>query len=572
MKDTPKITALYCRLSKDDEKAGESSSIETQKTMLSQYATANNLIPFDFYIDDGYSGLNFDRPGFNAMIDDIVLGKVHTVITKDLSRLGRDHLTVGHYTEIYFPTHNIRYVAVNDGVDTANAQSNDFAALKNVINEFYSRDSSRKIKAANTARSKQGKWRATVPPFGYLKDPDDHNHLIIDPETAPYIKKAFELCASGWGNWRIRNWFRENKVPCPSWFHYSRGWLNKGHMFPDEESRYMWRPDTLRLMFRNRVYVGDTVNGKTSKIFKTNKHPKTPESEWIIVENTHEPIVSRELFDKANDLVSVKRAAYKDGLSGVYNPFKGLLKCATCGKAMSRSKYGSHSDHWVYICNTYGTYGKEKCTQHKIFEDDLYNAVLKDIQEKSQVALTQKDELVKAILRSGELQTQSDSGIKKIAYGKAQKRLTMLERLISKLYEDYATEIISKDNFGRMIDGYQKEQQELQILSKEYEEVHAEVTDKRTDAEKCVELLAEYSEITELTAEILNALIRRIEVHEADVVDGVKRQRVDIYYRYAGVIDPCEYDALTFYQTKHVTSPRKKCSRQPKKKEVSANA
>ena len=572
MKDNQTITALYCRLSKDDEKAGESSSIETQKTMLSQYATENRLMPFEFYVDDGYSGLNFDRPGFNAMLDDIVRGKIKTVITKDLSRLGRDHLTVGHYTEIYFPTHSVRYIAVNDGVDTANAQSNDFAALKNVINEFYSRDTSRKIKAANTARAKEGKWRATVPPFGYLKDPDDHNHLIIDPETAPYIRKAFELCASGWGNWRIRNWFYDNKVPCPSWFHHSRGWLNKAHMFPDEESRYSWRPDTLRLMLRNRVYVGDTVNGKSSNIFKTNKHPRTPENEWIIVENTHEPIVSRELFDKANDLVAVKRAAYKDGLSGYYNPFKGLLKCATCGKAMSRGTYGRNSKHKVYVCNTYGTYGKDKCSQHKLFEDDLYDAILKDIQEKSLLALTQKGELVNAILRSGKLRTQAGRGIKKDAYNKAQKRLVTLDRLISKLYEEYVSETVSKDNFSRMMGVYQKEQTELVKMSEEYTEAHIEETDIKTDAEKCVELLAEYSEITELTAEILNALIRRIEVYEADVVDGVKRQRVDIYYRYAGVIDPCEYDALSFYQTKHVTSPRKQCTRLPKNKEVAANA
>lgn len=225
--------------------------------------------------------------------------------------------------------------------------------------------------------------------------------MIPDPETAPYVKKIFELTASGWGNYRIRNYLRDNKVGCPSWYQYVRGEQNKGHMFPTEESRYFWRPDTLRLLIRNMVYMGDCVNGKTRKIFKTKHKPKTEEKDWIVVENTHEPLVSRELWHTANELVAVKRQEYKNSKSGYISPFAGLLKCHDCGKALSRRKYGSKSLHPVYVCGTYATYGVGKCSQHKIFEDDLYNVVLKDIREKAQMALLSRDKLINSIVKEG---------------------------------------------------------------------------------------------------------------------------------------------------------------------------
>ena len=399
MEQIIKKTALYCRLSKDDENTGESLSIETQKTMLTQYAKENGLIPIELYIDDGYSGLNFERPDFQRMIDDVVLGKIHTVVTKDLSRLGRDHLTVGQYIEIYFPTHKVRYIAINDNVDTANTMTTDFAALKNVINEFYSRDTSRKIKASFKARSKAGKYRSKAAPFGYLKNPSDRNHLIPDPETAPFVAKIYELSATGWGNHRIRDWLRENKVPVPSWYQHIRGLEDKSHMFPDEDSRYIWRPDTLRLLIRNPVYKGDCAMGKTEVVFKTNKKPKVDEKDWIVVENTHEPLVSRDLWERANNLISVKRRESQANMSGYRSLFAGLLKCNDCNKAMSRRNYGTNSKYKIYVCSAYATYGVYKCSQHKLFEDDLIAVVLSDIQEKAQMALADRDGMIQRILK-----------------------------------------------------------------------------------------------------------------------------------------------------------------------------
>ncbi|MGN0462934.1 MAG: recombinase family protein, partial [Ruminococcus sp.] len=356
-----KKTALYCRLSKDDERQGESLSIETQKSMLVRYAQENGLIPYEIYVDDGYSGLNFDRPDFQRMIDDVATGKIGVVVVKDLSRFGRDHIVVGQYQELYFPSKKVRFIALNDGIDTLNSHSTDYAALKNVINEFYSRDTSRKIKAAFRSRAKDGKYHSKTAPFGYLKDPDDHNHLIPDPETAPVVVKIYDLVLKGWGNHRIRDYLRETKVPVPSWYMHIRGIEDKSHMFPDEESKYIWRPDTLRLLIRNRVYCGDCVLCKSDTVFKTKKHFKTDEADWITVENTHEPIVSRETWERANELIAVKRREYKETLKDDLNIFSGLLKCADCGKALSRRKYGSNSSHMIYVCGTYATYGSHKC-------------------------------------------------------------------------------------------------------------------------------------------------------------------------------------------------------------------
>jgi DNA invertase Pin-like site-specific DNA recombinase len=558
MKDTQKITALYCRLSKDDEREGESLSIDTQRSMLLHYAKEAGLMPTEVYIDDGYSGLNFDRPGFNRMLDDIVDGKVATVITKDLSRLGRDHLTVGHYTEIYFPTHNVRYIAINDGVDTANSNSNDFAALKNVINEFYSRDTSRKIRAANTTRAREGKYRCTIPPFGYIKDPVDHNHLIPDPEVAHHIPKIFELCAQGWGNYRLRDWLRTNKVPCPSWLHHERGWIDKAHMFPTEESRYLWRPDSLRLLLRNQVYMGDTVNGKSKVIFKTKKHPRTDESEWIVVRDTHEPLVSRELWHRANELVSVKRQEAKENLTGQVNLFKGLIKCADCDKALTRRKYGNHSKHWIYCCTAYCTYGKHRCSQHKIFEDDLIAAVLADIQDKAKGALSEKNKLVERLVASSLAEQDGEQRTRLDTHNKAVKRLREIEQLVARLYEDSITGTITAGNFSMLITKYQNEQKQLQVTVADFENTNAETIDSKSNAEKCAALLADNAGITELTTEVLNTLISRIDVYETEVVDGIKRQRIDIHYRFAGVIEPCEYQAQTFYKTDGVKAVSRK--------------
>lgn len=555
MKQAAKYTALYCRLSKDDLKEGDSASIETQRIMLTQFAREQGLLPVRIYTDDGYSGLNFERPGFQKMIDDIIIGEIQTVITKDLSRLGRDHLTVGHYTEIYFPTHKVRYIAVNDGVDTANTQSTDFAALKNVINEFYSRDNSRKIKAAFKARAKEGKYRSKSPPYGYLKDPDDHNHLIPDPETAPYVAKMFEQCAQGWGNYRIRESLRKNKVPIPSWYQHVRGIEDKSRMFPDEASRYIWRPDTLRLIIRNRVYCGDCVLCKSETIFKTKRHPKVHENDWIVVKDTHEPLVSRDLWQHANELISVKRQEYRNSLSGYRSLFAGLLKCSDCGKALSRRKYGKNSRHQIFVCGTYATYGVYKCSAHMVFEEDLKAAVLADIRSKSEIALRCREELIETIVQKSRKTVSCRQEAMETQSLQLAKRLAVINKLVDSLYEDVVLSRISQDNFDRMIGKYQKEQKALQLQLSSVEQVEKELADSRSDAEKCAELLARHADITELTSELLNILIQKIVVNNAHDENGVMEQNIDIYYRHGGLLDSIEFDSSRFYRSGAVSQP-----------------
>ena len=553
-----KKTALYCRLSKDDERQGESLSIETQKSMLTRFANDNGFIPYELYVDDGYSGLNFERPDFQRMIDDVATGNIGIVVVKDLSRFGRDHITVGQYQEIYFPSKKVRFIAINDGIDTINSHTTDYAALKNVINEFYSRDTSRKIKASFRSRAKDGKYHAKNAPFGYLKDPADRNHLIPDPETAWAVQKIYELAIKGWGNHRIRDYLREAKVPVPSWYIHTRGIEDKSYMFPDEESRYIWRPDTLRLLIRNRVYCGDCVLCKSDTIFKTKKHFKTDEKTWIAVENTHEPLVSREVWERANELIAVKRQDYKKTLTGDLNLFSGLLKCADCGKALSRRNYGSNSVHKIYVCGTYATYGKFKCSEHKIFEEDLTKAILVDIQDLVSSAKKNKGKLIEYLIKAKAANEGRVLDIRETLYKKVCKRLDELTKLIDGLYEDHIMERLSDDNYQRLMGKYQAEQKDFKEQKEKLDSIRDEVSDLRTDSEKFVALVEEYGNITELSPEVLNMLIDRIVVHTPAPVDGVMHQQIDVYYRYVGSIRIVDYGSTTYYKHGAVTENAKK--------------
>ncbi len=548
-----KKTALYCRLSKDDERIGESASIETQKTLLSQYAKEHNFYPMEFYIDDGYTGLNFDRPAFQRMIEDVALGKIDTVITKDLSRLGRDHIKTGEYSEIYFPTHKVRYIAINDNYDSEDQQSTYYGSIKTAINEFYSRDASVKIKAAFRARSKAGKYHTKKPPYGYIKDPADHNHLIPDPESAWAVKKIYELVLKGWGNYRIRDYLREARVPIPSWHMHSRGLEDKSYLFPTEESKYIWRPDTLRLLIRNQVYCGDTVACKTEAIFKTNRCIRKPEDKCIVVPNTHEALVSRETWERANELIAIKRRDAQSLRKEHQNIFAGLLKCGDCGKAMTRRKYGSQNGRLVYVCTTYATYGAYRCTQHKVFEEDLINAVSADIRRHAAEAKKNPEELIRRIIGYKKSQDESRLDTESEAYKALVKRKAEIERAFDRLYDDHLTERITYENFERLAAKYQAEQKDLQDRMAVFEAASASLKDRRSQAEKVAESLAKYSDFDELTHEMLYSLIDRIEVFDPQVIDGRLEQVIKVFYRFVGVIEPVEFDATRFYKSGEVT-------------------
>ena len=531
-------TALYCRLSKDDEKQGDSESIITQKAMLTQYAKEQGFLVVGIYVDDGYSGLYFDRPDFNRMLEDIENGKIDIVITKDLSRLGRDHLQVGHYTEIYFPLKNVRYIAINDMVDTEN-KNNDIGALKNVMNEFYSRDNSRKIKASIKARAKLGLYRSTFSPLGYKKATDNHNKLIIDEETAPIIREIFKLAVEGYGSHKIARILRDEKKPCPGWWLYSRGERNYSEKFENPENKYKWHHSMIRSIIKNPLYIGSVVNCKTETVFKTRRCKKIDEKERIKVDNMHEPLVSKEDFMIANNnILSRKRV---DNFGNV-SIFAGLLKCGDCKKAMNQ-RYWTKKRYKIYICGTYAENTKDCKGDHRIFYDDLYNAVLQTIREHASLALNDRENAIKQAKKQfekigGNKVLSNENKLKQM-----KKRYEDITRLFDKLYEDSLSGRITNDNFNRLISKYQNEQEELLQQIEKLEEELKKQNNFNQGAINWAEKISEYSQIKELNAEILNSLIERIEVYSRKQENGKFVQNIEIFYRFGGCITEVNFNA-----------------------------
>lgn len=536
-------TALYCRLSKDDMLQGDSESIKTQKAMLTQYAKEHGFLIVEVYVDDGWSGLNFQRPDFNRMLDDIEAGKIDVVITKDLSRLGRDHLKVGHFTEIYFPMKNVRYIAVNDGVDTAN-KNNDIAALKNVMNEFYSRDNSRKIRSSIRARAKAGLYRTSFNPIGYRKSPDNHNKLIVDGETAWIVKRIFELANAGMGAHKIAKTFREEQVPCPSWWLHSRGERDYSQRFENPANKYEWSHTVIRNIIANPLYLGHTVMCKTESIFKVGTFKKVPKADQIRVENTHEPLVSQKLFDGANAKILSRR---RDTTDNFVSPFSGLVKCGTCGKALGLRYWGKDRHH-IYVCTTYA-HDTKACSDHRIYYEDLYNAVLADIQYHARLAYEDRD---KAVALAMKMNAKADGNKGKSNESKlkqAKKRYDEVTRLFDRLYEDSLSGRISNDNFTRLIDKYQTEQEQLLGQIQNLENALQEVKDSQTNAVQWAALMADYVGIRELTAENLNLLVERIEVFDRTETDGEAEQVIRICYRFGGYIGERRFKAKVLRNT-----------------------
>lgn len=557
-------TALYCRLSKDDMLQGDSESIKTQKAMLTQYAREHGFLVVGTYVDDGFSGLNFDRPDFNRMLDDIEAGKIDVVITKDLSRLGRDHLKVGHFTEIYFPMKNVRYIAVNDCVDTAN-KNNDIAALKNVMNEFYSRDNSRKIRSSIRARAKAGLYRCSYAPLGYRKAPDNHNRLIVDTETEWIVKRIFELSNAGFGAHKIAKLFQEKQIPSPSWWQYSRGEKDYSKRFENPENKCDWSHTIIQGIIKNPVYLGHTIMCKTESVFKVGTFKKVPEADQIRVDNTHEPLVSQEIFDNANAKILSRK---REDTSGNVSIFSGLIKCGTCGKAMSQ-RYWGRDKHRIFICTTYARDTK-KCTDHRIYYEDLYNAVLADIQYHARLAYEDRDRAVALAVKMNDKANGNKGKTNESKLKQARKRYDEVTRLFDRLYEDSLSGRISNDNFARLIDKYQTEQEQLLGQINALENFLQEVKDNQTNAVQWADLMAEYVGIQELTAENLNLLVERIEVLDRTETDGEATQVIRICYRFGGYIEEHRFNAKVLRNTGGWQKRRSKERNENKREKISS--
>ncbi len=536
-----KITALYCRLSKDDGTNNESMSISTQKTMLKDYAKRNGFLNCQFYVDDGYSGTNYDRPAFRQLIEDIQDGEVSTLITKDLSRLGRNYLETGTYIEVFFPNHNVRYIAINDGVDSIDNAQMDITPFRNIINEMYAKDTSRKIKSALHARRMQGKYMATTAPFGYQKDEKDHNHLVIDEVTAPVVELIFSIAEEGVGLHTICNRLRKAKVLKPSF--YKKELFER---FMDEEKMYDWDTAYVSQILHNPVYAGNlTVADKPTKTMHSKKRQYIPFAEREVIYGTHEPIIEQNRWNNVQKILQSRPPVIGESSSGYDNIFRGVIKCADCGSAMlakveQKRKRNNVLDKTFYCCTKYRKFGKEGCSSHTIEARTVHEVVLADIQKHAGQALTDRKAMVTEIAERLNLQMSADREQQKKELRQCKQRVSEIENLYAKLYEDLTRELITEKRFQMLSARYDSEQEELTAKIKELEKSAIADKEQLSSIEQFAEQISGYAGITELNFKIINQLIEKILVSEPVEVDGQKIQRLTIHYKFIGALETLE--------------------------------
>ena len=536
-----KITALYCRLSKDDGTNNESMSISTQKTMLKDYAKRNGFLNCQFYVDDGYSGTNYDRPAFRQLIEDIQDGEVSTLITKDLSRLGRNYLETGTYIEVFFPNHDVRYIAINDGVDSIDNAQMDITPFRNIINEMYAKDTSRKIKSALHARKMQGKYMATTAPFGYQKDEKDHNHLVIDEVTAPVVELIFSIAEEGVGLHTICNRLRKAKVLKPSFY--------KKEMFErytDEEKMYDWDTAYVSKILHDPVYAGNlTVAERPTKTMRSKKRQYIPYAEREVIYGTHEPIIEQSRWNTVQKILESRPPVIGESSSGYDNIFRGVIKCADCGSAMlakveQKRKRNNVLDKTFYCCTKYRKFGKEGCSSHTIEARTVHEVVLADIQKHAGQALADRKAMVTEIAERLNLQLSADKEQQKKELRQCKQRVSEIENLYAKLYEDLTRELITEKRFQMLSARFDSEQEELTAKIKELEKSAIADKEQLSSIEQFAEQISGYAGITELNFKIINQLIEKILVSEPVEVDGQKIQRLTIHYKFIGALETLE--------------------------------
>ena len=527
---TPKA-GLYTRLSVDDGYVDrESNSITSQKQMLTQFAEYHGIEIVETYVDDGWSGTNFERPDFKRMIADIESGKINTVITKDLSRLGRDYLQTGYYTDMYFPSKRVRYIAISDGIDTSTGY-NEMAPFKNLFNDFYARDISKKIRSTLTTKARAGIYHSTVPPFGYRKSPADSHMLLRDEETAPIVIKMYELSASGRGPAAIANYLRAEKIPIPAYWHHVRGeraW--QGYKGEGNAANYRWFDTTVRSILQHEVYIGNLVAQRQTHIFKVGKSFIRPKEEWVVVEDVFEPIVERELWERVQEsFANPTRSRKRTGRASI---FSGMVFCDTCNRRIS---FVPERAEKIYVgsCMEYRKIGRQGCTPHRIYEQDLHDAVLKDIREWAKLALKDEKAVLDKVMEH-ENKNKTDAGTVIEKKFSLEKRLGEVEKVIAKLYEDYALGKAGADEIDLLLPKYWKEQGELKAQLALFEEESSEQRETAQNAEKWVALIRQYNDLQELTAGIIRELITKIYVGDVCKVDGEKVQSIEIHYRFIG--------------------------------------
>lgn len=524
--------ALYCRLSVDDGNFGGSVSIETQKILLEQYCKDHKITDYKFYCDDGCSGTNFDRPSFKKMLSDIDEGKINLVIVKDLSRFGRNYVEAGMYVQ-RFTDSNIRFIAADNNYDSLVNSDDLLFPIKNVVNEMYARDVSKKTKAAKKAKARDGQFIGSKAPFGYKIDPNDRHHLIVDEPAAQVVKRIFRLASEGVGYNKMAKIFREEKVLTPiAYFN-----LNNPDYFKSDYWRkeFDWHVTSIRAILNNEVYLGKLVYGKQrNKSMKSKEKVRNPKEDWIVVENCHEPIITQELWDTVHKILNAKHRPAK---AGEVQMFAGLLYCSDCGHCLTYSqkqrKDGSY--HGAYSCWMYKTHGKEYCASHYITFDTIYELVLIDIQRNLFQYRKNTDKFKSILSRKYQSDSQKQAEQITLEYEQKQKRCEELDKIISRLYEDNVLGRIGDERYESMSQSYELEQVEIKkalpILKSKIDELK-----RQSDcADNFINVIKKYTIIDKLDAAILNELIDKIVVHHKEQAeDGRTFQQIEIYYRFVG--------------------------------------
>ena len=532
---TEAVTALYCRLSRDDELQGDSNSIINQKKILQKYALDHGWKNIRFYIDDGISGTTFNRPGFQEMIADIEAGIVKRVIIKDMSRLGRDYLQVGMYTEIMFPEHDVHFIAVNDGVDSKQGD-NEFTPFRNIINEWYAKDTSKKIRAVMKVKGNAGEHLTTNAPYGYMKDPANPKQWVRDNDAANVVYDIGLYVMDGYGPSQIARLLKQRKILTPAAYYESKG-INCN--VKPQDDPYGWNASTVaHILDRWREYLGHTVNFKTTKkSYKSKKKIQNPESEWVIFENTHEPIWTESIADAVRLARQTRRRPTKMGEMGM---FSGMMFCADCGSIMYQCRAtGFRREQEYYLCAGYRK-SRDICgSTHSILTVILEELILQNLCKVVSYAREQEDQFVKMVMDMDEKERSKGLAKKKKLLTDAEKRISELDRIFKHLYEDNITGKLTDERFKKLSADYEAEQAALQTQANSLREEIQEEESKCANVERFLSIVRKYKEIPELTPHILHEFVEKIVVHAATDPHSKtnRKQEVDIYYKGIGILE-----------------------------------
>ena len=525
-----RITALYCRLSRDDDLQGDSNSIKNQKLILQKYAVDNGFENILFFVDDGYSGTTFDRPDWQRLMGLVNEGKIGTIIVKDMSRLGRDYLKVGMYTEMAFPNADVRFIAVNNGVDSANQMDNDMTPFINIFNEFYAKDTSRKIRAVFKTKGQSGKPLTNHTPYGYKKDPEDKTRWIVDEPAASVVKEIFHLCMQGYGIAQISKILTERGVLNPTAYA-----IANGKSVPDIRTvsdDTWWTPSTVGVILSRIEYLGHTVNFKTyRKSYKQKKRLEHDPDEWLIFENTHEAIIDQETFNIVKRIRDGKRRFTPIGEP---NKLAGVLYCPDCGRRMSQSRARGLSPKLDYfICSSYRK-TRGSCQRHSIRNTVIEQILLEEIRSITAYAREHEREFVELVTKKSQMTIEKRIKEAERELEQAKDRTNKLDRIIQKLYEDNVIGKISDERFLKMSKSYEEEQDEIKIRISELREVIRQETESTRGVDGFLSQVRKYTEITELNAEIIREFVEKIYVHNKEIIDGIESQKITIIWNCIG--------------------------------------